>query len=242
MNASIFNWPWTHYNNIESPLSPSSRPHTPQNPSLNFWNRTDDDDSMTPNDDRLMPSKRNFVWDNNLYDTSERELERDISPTASERESPTASEREWWEREWWEREWWEREGWEREMSPKAPGKEHMISLPEWGQTKRNTSTETNSSTNMLFKCGICHKEFLRESLLSRHMTVHSEEQPYECKFCSIYCKTYVNLRDHIKKKHKELASQTCAVCGHVCFLTSDMEKHIRRKHNEKHMKCLNELT
>ncbi|XP_072026575.1 uncharacterized protein [Amphiura filiformis] len=98
-------------------------------------------------------------------------------------------------------------------------------------------------------CDVCKMEFEQPHQLDRHMQTHKEERPHQCGFCTNNFKRAMDLRQHIKFYHSEIADKVdqivpkestppepegdfkCRQCDRSFKTTQGLEQHKRRTHN-----------
>ncbi|XP_059607485.1 zinc finger protein OZF-like [Phlebotomus argentipes] len=98
--------------------------------------------------------------------------------------------------------------------------------------KAKLKTDQESSR----QCHICGKELVSAAKLSRHMKIHSGEQPYKCKFCLKRFSHSGNFKVHLRMHTNERPYQ-CTMCNRACRQLQDLEKHIRTHTGEKPHQC-----
>lgn len=91
------------------------------------------------------------------------------------------------------------------------------------------------------ECQICWKEFANTSKVKRHMSVHSHELSFKCKYCGKWFQRQEELSVHILKIHqpgnKDRKRWNCLNCFKIFDSASGLEKHMREEHNENCLKC-----
>lgn len=65
---------------------------------------------------------------------------------------------------------------------------------------------------MSYKCPICNKVCTSLNNMNTHLTVHSDERPFQCSSCSRSFKSEGNLRKH-SLIHTEEKRYICTACG-----------------------------
>lgn len=63
---------------------------------------------------------------------------------------------------------------------------------------------TSPAADSDMKCPYCGKVFNFQSKLERHIRAHTNERPFQCKYCPYSAKHRDNLKTHCYLKHKEL--------------------------------------
>jgi len=99
------------------------------------------------------------------------------------------------------------------------------------------------------KCPTCDKQFPVPSLLERHMRTHTNERPYQCRFCGRSYSQSGNLNVHLKTIHgvseggregagtgtgtreDSLRPHKCYICNRIFTTSSNMYQHVRIVHN-----------
>lgn len=82
-----------------------------------------------------------------------------------------------------------------------------------------------------FNCADCDYKSNDHNAFRRHQMVHSKQAKYKCPHCAFQCIQSTNYKNHIFKKHPELAKDLVYVCDKCNFMT------VSKKLNEMH--CLN---
>ncbi|XP_045181735.2 zinc finger and BTB domain-containing protein 20-like isoform X4 [Mercenaria mercenaria] len=65
-----------------------------------------------------------------------------------------------------------------------------------GDNKQYIISERNGSVIFMCNYANCNKKFMTKSLMVRHITVHTKEKPFACRFCNFRCSRKDNLRVH----------------------------------------------
>jgi hypothetical protein len=74
------------------------------------------------------------------------------------------------------------------------------------------------------ECVVCGKCFKDKTKLQQHMSVHSDEKPFECQECSKRYKTEGAMHNHIRTTHKNQPKYQC-VCGKIVKSSFDFTEH-----------------
>ncbi|KAI1623919.1 hypothetical protein EDD37DRAFT_682204 [Exophiala viscosa] len=68
---------------------------------------------------------------------------------------------------------------------------------------RTPTTGTRVTSRRDFRCTMCDRAFARVEHLTRHERAHSNEKPFECRFCNYRFSRKDSARVHLKRYHKE---------------------------------------
>jgi len=129
------------------------------------------------------------------------------------------------------------------LTPSYP--DHMS--PTWDPSLSpgvSPPPSTPSSIPVSHPCPKCGKEFHVPSLLERHMRIHTNERPYQCRMCGRSYSQSGNLNVHLKTIHGVVVdggrsraepdvsrSHKCYICNRLFTTSSNMYQHIRVVHN-----------
>ena len=121
------------------------------------------------------------------------------------------------------------------MSPTVHGQ----SPPSW-DTSPSPGVSPPPSTHSSHPCPKCGKEFHVPSLLERHMRIHTNERPYQCRMCGRSYSQSGNLNVHLKTIHGVIVDggrsraepdvsrhHKCYICNRLFTTSSNMYQHIR---------------
>ncbi|XP_071539602.1 uncharacterized protein [Panulirus ornatus] len=70
-----------------------------------------------------------------------------------------------------------------------------------GNSRKQLKDHEKSHANVLLQCELCDHVSTSATGLRQHMLIHSQEKPFQCRYCSFTCKTTGNLRYHVRNKH-----------------------------------------
>lgn len=70
-----------------------------------------------------------------------------------------------------------------------------------GNSRKQLKDHEKSHANVLLQCERCDHISTSCTGLRQHMLIHSQEKPFQCRYCSFTCKTTGNLRYHVRNKH-----------------------------------------
>lgn len=70
-----------------------------------------------------------------------------------------------------------------------------------GNSRKQLKDHEKSHANVLLQCERCDHVSTSNTGLRQHMLIHSQEKPFQCRYCSFTCKTTGNLRYHVRNKH-----------------------------------------
>ena len=62
-------------------------------------------------------------------------------------------------------------------------------------------------------CSFCPRAFMYKSDLQRHVRTHTGERPYTCSHCPYRASQKSHLLEHVKRRHRSLATSTLVVPG-----------------------------
>ncbi|KAK0048850.1 zinc finger protein 841 [Biomphalaria pfeifferi] len=82
------------------------------------------------------------------------------------------------------------------------------------------------SDNKPFECLVCGSTFQRVSSLRQHMLLHTNYRDRSCHVCEIICETQEQLQLHMKT-HENKDFLTCVICGLKCVSEAQLLKHSR---------------
>ncbi|XP_038217113.1 zinc finger protein 184-like isoform X1 [Zerene cesonia] len=97
---------------------------------------------------------------------------------------------------------------------------------------------TKSKKNCLFTCPLCHKHFVSDYFLNKHILKHRFET-VKCKYCTRTFKSKFHLFEHVKVVHliKTEVFGECDVCGRNYIDAVKLNKHIKRHHDTQCLLC-----
>ncbi|XP_064104047.1 transcriptional repressor CTCF-like [Macrobrachium nipponense] len=70
-----------------------------------------------------------------------------------------------------------------------------------GNSRKHLKDHEKSHASVLLHCELCEHVSTSTTGLRQHMLVHSQEKPFQCRYCPFTCKTTGNLRYHVRNKH-----------------------------------------
>ena len=88
-----------------------------------------------------------------------------------------------------------------------------------------------------YKCELCHRDFVYQSDMEKHMLVHKEDKPFMCNLCGAYFKSKIYITQHVQHVHgtdeerKALKKFICTICSKRL-----QSMHILREHERTHGK------
>lgn len=92
-----------------------------------------------------------------------------------------------------------------------------------------------------YECEICHKKFLGNNDLRKHIRIHTNERPYICNECNQSFRQAGSLKNHIISKHspglqcKEIF--VCDFCNKVFQIKERLRLHLRIHTGDKPYEC-----
>ncbi|XP_069837828.1 zinc finger protein 383-like isoform X2 [Dendropsophus ebraccatus] len=93
------------------------------------------------------------------------------------------------------------------------------------------------SRSKIFPCSVCGKLFKKNSSLSMHMRIHSDERPFSCLECG-KCFTQNSILVEHQRIHTGEKPFSCSECGKYFAQRSALVKHERSHTGEKPFACL----
>ncbi|KAK7077487.1 Zinc finger, C2H2 type, partial [Halocaridina rubra] len=70
-----------------------------------------------------------------------------------------------------------------------------------GNSRRQLKEHEKFHSNVLLQCELCEHVSTSTTSLRQHMLIHSQEKPFQCRYCAFTCKTTGSLRYHVRNKH-----------------------------------------
>nr|XP_019942041.1 PREDICTED: gastrula zinc finger protein XlCGF48.2-like isoform X1 [Paralichthys olivaceus] len=82
-----------------------------------------------------------------------------------------------------------------------------------------------------FACSICGKRYKSQRNMKEHMQTHTMEKPYSCEICGTRFNRASSLIKHVKHKHREDMAFKCTQCSQRFKLVIELKQHMRIAHN-----------
>ncbi|CAL4077295.1 unnamed protein product, partial [Meganyctiphanes norvegica] len=93
--------------------------------------------------------------------------------------------------------------------------------------RKQLKDHEKSHSETLLHCEICQHITTSTTSLRQHMLLHSQEKPFQCRYCSFTCKTTGNLRYHVRNKHGCDVSKKTKKSSHQIVSNSQGSQKIR---------------
>ncbi|CAG9864862.1 unnamed protein product [Phyllotreta striolata] len=113
----------------------------------------------------------------------------------------------------------------------------------WKYFKRKKCQTDAPKEKKMYKnvCKICNKSFVKNSLLERHVRVHSGEKPFKCNICEQRFTQKGSLQIHLMK-HTGTKPHACTLCPAKFNQKGNLRVHINKTHTapnegQKMFKC-----
>lgn len=90
-----------------------------------------------------------------------------------------------------------------------------------------------SDPPVIYNCSTCGRGFGKQSLLVRHIRVHTGDRPFECQFCGRCFNQKHVLVEHVKAYHEGLhpnKQYSCPYCSFKSVQKGNLKVHIGRLH------------
>ncbi|XP_063828495.1 zinc finger protein 260-like isoform X2 [Ostrinia nubilalis] len=118
-------------------------------------------------------------------------------------------------------------------------KSRILSCSSCGKVFKKTNhlkRHEMTHANRPFKCNMCPKSFLSESILKEHLNVHCNLKPYNCSLCLKSFAFISTLKKHLKTHTRE-RGYMCAMCGKTFDSSSNLNQHMKRHIGLKLFSC-----
>lgn len=93
-----------------------------------------------------------------------------------------------------------------------------------------------SQAHKTFTCRLCGKLYHNQTLLKRHLRIHSGEKPYQCEICDKRFVCVNGLQVH-RMSHSSERPHHCSICGKGFSNTGARNEHERIHTGEKRHQC-----
>lgn len=101
-----------------------------------------------------------------------------------------------------------------------------------------SKTKTNRiRTKRKYICNFCDKEFLGGNDLRKHIRIHTNERPFECRECGQRFRQGGCLKNHIASQHGTSETFTCHYCNKSFPIKERLRLHMRLHSGEKPYHC-----
>ena len=98
------------------------------------------------------------------------------------------------------------------------------------------SKHSDPADKETFLCNFCGQSFNRKEYLSKHMTKHTGEKPYQCKECGKSFRLHGVYKNHMRV-HRGTKDYKCAHCEKMFMQRQHLVVHERRHTGDKRHKC-----
>ncbi|XP_067874814.1 zinc finger protein 665-like [Heterodontus francisci] len=96
--------------------------------------------------------------------------------------------------------------------------------------------EALPNTGLVYECGLCGKEFGKQSQLLRHRRLHNCERRHKCQVCGKAFRKPVHVKNHMRTHTGERPFQ-CAECGKTFTTLANLMRHHQIHTGERPYKC-----
>merc|ERR1712098_340830 len=88
-----------------------------------------------------------------------------------------------------------------------------------------------------FLCTQCDYTARFESILQKHMLLHTTEKPFSCDRCTLKFKDARNLKVHVQKVHENARNYICTYCNKAFGSSTNLKTHVRLHTGEMEAHC-----
>ncbi|XP_060708660.1 zinc finger protein 574-like [Hemiscyllium ocellatum] len=114
------------------------------------------------------------------------------------------------------------------LEPTVPAQEEPGATP--------AAPGARPSTVLVYECGLCGKEFGKQSQLLRHRRLHNCERRHKCQVCGKAFRKPVHVKNHMRTHTGERPFQ-CAECGKTFTTLANLMRHHQTHTGERPYKC-----
>lgn len=105
------------------------------------------------------------------------------------------------------------------------------------KTSKHSPTRRWKKGRKQYVCHVCQKQLLGSSDLKKHLRVHTNERPFECKQCLKKFRQSVCLKNHIASIHGTDVKYVCDHCNKSFPIKERLRLHMRVHSGEKPYSC-----